>query len=141
MTRFVELFLRTERDRLETLAPATAQKNINLDTLSLVAVALPPAKEQTRIVAEVDRLLSVDSALLSASELSQTRIGRLRQNVLKLAFEGRLVDQDPADEPATVLLERIRLEAAARSTPGDGTGEKPRAGRGRMRSRTEDLAR
>ena len=45
---------------------------------------------------------------------------RLRQAILKWAFEGKLVDQDPNDEPASVLLERIRSERAARAEE-DGT--------------------
>ena len=50
---------------------------------------------------------------LVASATSQ-RCARLRQSILKWAFEGKLVDQDPNDEPASVLLERIRAERAVR---------------------------
>jgi type I restriction enzyme S subunit len=51
----------------------------------------------------------------------------MRQSILKWAFEGRLVEQDPTDEPASVLLERIR---AARVEAGDGTAHKrPRRAR------------
>ena len=67
--------------------------------------------EQHRIVSEVERRLSVVAAL--------ARARRLRQAVLKQAFEGRLVEQDPDDEPASVLLERIRAQREAR-TPARG---------------------
>lgn len=134
-TRFVELFLRTERDRLKRLAPATAQKNINLDTLSRVAIALPPADEQARIVAEVDRLLSLTSDVASACCISEARIARLRRAGLRWAFEGRLVDQDQTDEPAAVLLERIRRETAARGNPTEQKREGRRARRGRIGSK------
>lgn len=77
---------------------------------------LPPYAEQVRISAEVDRLLA--TVLLSSMELEATllRSRRLRQSILKGAFEGRLVDQSPTDEPASMLLERIKAERAAATT-------------------------
>lgn len=116
--RFVELFLRTAKQELARYAPATAQKNINLEVLSAVAVPLPPYAEQARIVGEVDLLLSIGATGDESARLSALRASRLRQSILKWAFEGRLVDQDPTDEPASVLLERIRAErASATDTP------------------------
>lgn len=127
LIRYVELFLRTARQRLEQYAPATAQKNINLDTLSGVAVPLPPAAEQQRMVDELDRLLSMSSSVESTLESNKRRIARLRQSVLKWAFEGKLVDQDPNDEPAEKLLERIRAERAAAVPEKKPRGRKPKA--------------
>jgi len=70
-------------------------------------VPIPPLAEQSEIVAEVDRRLSVaDAAGVQVAHALQ-RAARLRQSILKRAFEGRLVDQDPSDEPAAVLLRRI----------------------------------
>jgi type I restriction enzyme S subunit len=114
--RFIELFLRTAKQELERYAPATAQKNINLEVLAAVAVPLPPREEQARIVREVDRLLSVGSYGDASAQQNALRCTRLRQSILKWAFAGRLVDQDPTDEPASVLLERIRAERAAAPT-------------------------
>jgi type I restriction enzyme S subunit len=71
---------------------------------------LPPLTEQQRIVDEVERRLSVVEELEAAVEANLKRSERLRQAVLKRAFEGKLVPQDPDDEPAGVLLERIRGE-------------------------------
>ena len=68
---------------------------------------LPPLAEQRRIVDEVERRLSVVEALEQAVEANLTRARRLRQAILKKAFEGRLVPQNPNDEPASALLERI----------------------------------
>jgi len=112
LTRYVEMFLRTAKQRLDQFAPATAQKNINLDTLSKVAVPLPPLNEQRRMVEELDRLFSVGSTIDDCVLANQHRCARLRQAVLKWAFEGKLADQDATDEPAESLLARIRAERA-----------------------------
>jgi len=133
--RFVEYFIRTAKQDLERYAPATAQKNINLRTLRGVAVPLPPLAEQRRIVEEVERRLSVVAALEASVEASLARARRLRQAVLKQAFEGRLVEQDPSDEPASVLLERIKAEKARGSTARRVTAKSK--GRGRQSTRKE----
>jgi len=113
LTRYVEMFFRTAKRRLDQYAPATAQKNINLDALSKLAVPLPPRNEQLRMVEEFDRLFSVSSAIDDYGSANLRRCVRLRQAVLKWAFEGKLVDQDPTDEPAERLLTRIRTERAS----------------------------
>ncbi len=89
--RFVEFFIRTAKEDLKRYAPATAQKNINLDTLQKLAVPLPPLAEQRRIVAEVERRLSVVQELDATLTANLARAERLRQSILKRAFEGRLV--------------------------------------------------
>jgi type I restriction enzyme S subunit len=71
-------------------------------------IVLPPLAEQHRIVAEVERRLSVIDELEGVAEATLKRAERLRQAILKRAFEGKLVPQDPSDEPASVLLARIR---------------------------------
>ena len=70
--------------------------------------------EQEAIVAEVEARPSDVTAAEAVVSANLTRAARLRQSILKEAFAGRLVPQDPADEPASALLERIR---AARETP------------------------
>jgi len=71
---------------------------------------LPPLAEQVEIVAEVEIGLSQIDAAEAAVAHSLQRATRLRQSILKQAFEGKLVPQDPADEPASVLLERLRAD-------------------------------
>jgi type I restriction enzyme S subunit len=74
---------------------------------------LPPVHEQERITGETQRILSIIDDVAANTSTYIVRCARLRQSVLKWAFEGRLVDQDPTDEPAAVLLERIRAERAS----------------------------
>lgn len=108
LVRYVEMFLRTAKQDLDRYAPATAQKNINLETLERVAVPLPPLAEQGRMIEELDRILSIGSVVEGSIVQQTLRSGRLRQAILSIAFEGKLVDQDPADEAADVLLSRLR---------------------------------
>ena len=75
-------------------------------------VPLPPTSEQDTIVAEVDRRISLADAAERAVENGLAKAKRLRQAILKRAFEGKLVPQDPSEEPASVLLERIRAARA-----------------------------
>lgn len=81
--------------------------------IRLLPVAVCAGAEQRRICVELARRLSVLDRLGAEIETQLGRADRLRQAVLKHAFEGKLVPQDPNDEPASVLLERIRAEHAA----------------------------
>lgn len=86
--------------------------SINLTKLRALPVPLPPAPEQVRIVAEVDDVLSISKHSDQLVERNLKRASRLRQAILKWAFEGKLADQDPNDEPAAALLKRIQAERA-----------------------------
>jgi type I restriction enzyme, S subunit len=87
--------------------------HLGADRLSRIEFPLPPELEQSRIVTEVERRLSFIEELQMQVETNLNRSERLRQAILKHAFEGKLVPQDPSDEPASVLLERIRAEREA----------------------------
>lgn len=87
--------------------------SINLTKLGALPIPLPPAAEQRRIVQEVERLFEEAGVVEVAANSGLQRAERLRQSVLKRAFEGRLVPQDPTDEPAAVLLKRIHAERQA----------------------------
>ena len=87
--------------------------SINLTVLSQFPIPIPPLAEQQRIVAEVERRLSVIQQAEATVTASLVRADRLRQSILKQAFSGQLVPQDPDDEPASALLERIRAEREA----------------------------
>lgn len=102
--------------------------HLSAGTMECWPTRIPPLAEQRRIVAHVEDSLSVVRAVQQAVETDKLRCARLRQSLLAMAFQGRLVDQDPTDEPASVLLDRVRAERAkAASSP-----ETPRR-RGRPR--------
>lgn len=144
--RWVEIWFRNPSKTQEMVLKAheVARKTLNLEDVRGALVAVPPAAEQRRIISEVERRLSVVAELESAVEVNMKRADRLRQAILRRAFEGRLVSSDPSDEPATVLLERVRAECrrfqATVSEPGQTSGTdgaaKRRVGRDRRRART-----
>lgn len=86
LARYVELYFRTIRANLERFAPATAQKNINLAVLERVQVPLPPPTERERIVAEVDRRLSIVREVEAEVESNLRRAETLRHHILSRAF-------------------------------------------------------
>ncbi|MCW2899264.1 MAG: restriction modification system specificity subunit [Streptosporangiaceae bacterium] len=78
---------------------------------------VPPIEVQAEIVKRTQETLDMITRMVSGVHAAARRGERLRQAVLADAFAGRLVPQDPTDEPASVLLERIRTERAAASKP------------------------
>jgi type I restriction enzyme S subunit len=85
-------------------------KNLHVEDIKEIMLPLPPLAEQRRIVAEVERRLSVAQEIGSVVTGCLERASRLRQAILKQAFEGRLVAQNPEDEPAETPLETIIKE-------------------------------
>jgi type I restriction enzyme, S subunit len=110
---WLRLVFCASREALIRFGKGSVHKTIYFPEWLSVHIAVPPALEQARIVAEADRLLSVADAAEATLAAGVGRCARLRQAILKWAFEGRLVDQDPTDEPASVLLDRIRAERAS----------------------------
>ena len=92
---------------LNQYATATAQPGLSVNTIGDVQIPLPPYKEQVRIVAAIEQWYSLIDALETAKEDLQTSIEYTKSKILDLAIHGRLVLQDPNDEPAIELLKRI----------------------------------
>jgi len=95
---------------LEGASVGTTMTNLNQEIVFQLPVQFPPIVEQRRIALELDRHYSVIDSVEQTLSQQRARLSAARQAILKWAFEGRLVDQDPADEPASALLERIRTE-------------------------------
>ena len=111
------LFL--EALKLNQYATATAQPGLAVSTIEGVLLPVPPLAEQGRIVAALDRCLSlVDTVERDGDELDAL-FRRLRSKVLDLAVRGELTERDPADEPAGELLARIHDEKLAMVARGE----------------------
>ncbi len=119
------LLSKAGREQITRVASSTSGLyTLSLSKVAALPVPLPPLAEQKRIVAEVERRLSVVKKVEAALAANLHRAGRLRQSILKQAFEGRLVAQDLADEPASVLLERIREAKAEAEAKGKARKKK-----------------
>ena len=116
LPEFIKWSIDVISNQLEAFAPATAQKNINLAVLNDVEFRCPPLNEQTEIVRRVEALFAYADRLEARYTTARARIERLTPALLAKAFRGELVPQDPNDEPAAVLLGRIRAARAAELT-------------------------
>ncbi len=113
---YLYYYLTTQTDRLRRINQGAAQPNLNTSIVKRIVVPVPPKFEQERIVAEVERRFSVLDEMEQTVSYGLRRAARLRQAILHQAFTGQLVPQDPDDEPASVLLDRIRAERTATSS-------------------------
>ena len=86
---------------------AVNQSNINAQKLSQLKIPIPPLKEQGRIVTEMDKWISLIDIVKNAKDDLQTIIKQTKCKILDFAIHGKLVPQDPKDEPAIELLKRI----------------------------------
>ena len=93
------------QQQIQGITKGVAQKKVSLGRFAKIAYPLPPLAEQHRIVDEIDRRFSILDAVEAAIDLNLRRCERLRQAILKWAFEGKLVQPEPTDvepEPAEV---------------------------------------
>ena len=103
-------------DQLTKYLKSTAQPSISITALREVIVPLPPLEEQKRIVAKIEKLMPlVDEYAESYNRLQKIDNefeDKLKQSVLQYAMEGKLVKQNPSDEPASELIKKIENEKA-----------------------------
>ncbi len=96
---------------------ATAQPDLGLAHIKQLAIPIPSKQEQTQIVEEIESRLSICDQLEATIIENLQKAEALRQSILKQAFEGKLVPQDPNDEPAEKLLERIKADRPEQRSP------------------------
>ena len=105
----------TSRSHLVSKVKTTAgQTGISGEDLKKTPIPLPPFFEQEAALTDLEVLLQSIKDLEAPTELGLKQSTAQRQNILRAAFSGQLVPQDPRDEPASVLLARIRAERAVR---------------------------
>jgi type I restriction enzyme S subunit len=132
---FIFYWLKTDAFQSAVLAVSrSAQNGFNKSDLEAVHVPVPSIDVQKKVVRVIETAYTWIDRLASEATSARKLIDHLDQAVLAKAFRGELVPQDPNDEPASVLLGRIREERrmmpAARKTPAKAVGGKPR-GRGK----------
>ena len=110
---FIELFLNSSahgQEQYRRWIYGEGRPHLSFDHLRATAIALPPLAEQQEIVRRVESLFKVADQIEERYQKAKAHVDKLTQSILAKAFRGELVPQDPNDEPASVLLERIRKE-------------------------------
>jgi type I restriction enzyme S subunit len=112
---YVYYYLEQEYERTRKLSSGNNQPALNKKRVQSMPLPLPPLEEQREIVGEIDRCTSVIADIEKSIDENQRRANNFRQSILKRAFAGKLIPQNPNDEPSSMLLERIRAERAIAS--------------------------
>jgi len=114
---YVKLALQANYFEMRQLAEGGNQPNLNLSKIRNFLIFLPPLEEQKEIVRRIEERFGKIDKLEQEYQKAVKLCDRLEQETLAKAFRGELVPQDPNDEPASVLLERIRAERAMLTQP------------------------
>lgn len=119
LASYIRLLFATEyyREHIRTQSQGTNINNVKAEYITELLVPLPPLAEQARIVAEIEKyealIAEYDKLEQQATKLDDEIYDNLKKSILQYAIQGKLVPQDPNDEPASVLLARIRAEKKA----------------------------
>ena len=135
---FLNLSLNSPRARdycWRVKSDGVSQSNINAKKLAAYPFQLPPIEEQQEIVRRAQDLFTLADQLVARLKSARKVVDRLTPALLAKAFRGELVPQDPNDEPASVLLERIRAARQAEA----GAGKPSRRGRPKAAANPDQL--
>tara|TARA_R110002051_G_scaffold325722_2_gene430493 strand:- start:458 stop:1636 length:1179 start_codon:yes stop_codon:yes gene_type:complete len=117
---FLMYALMAEGDDIRAFGKGSTHTTIYFPEIRALHISLPPLAEQQEIVRKIRAGLANVDRLATEAAAARRLLDRLGQAVLAKAFRGELVPQDPADEPASVLLDRIRTERAVAPKPKRG---------------------
>jgi type I restriction enzyme, S subunit len=120
----VKLFFLKNYSDIRQIASGGVQPNLNLSMIKSTLVPLPPMNEQIEICSIVEHCMLTADNIKQQHQQAETQLETLNQSILAKAFRGELVPQDPNDEPASVLLERIKAEKTKQETTGKKTKKK-----------------
>ena len=104
-------FLLAWRDNFIAMGDGGAQSNISKEKIESTLMPLPPLYEQHRIVSSIQAYLRILNSIESNKETLTDRIAKAKSKIIDLAMQGKLVPQDPADEPAADMLRRVNPKA------------------------------
>ncbi len=127
--KYLFYYLLAERDNLKKRGAGAAQPNISREKIIAYLFPLPPFAEQKRIIEKLEEILALvdeygkNEEILS--EMNQKLPKQIRQSILQYAVQGKLVEQNPQDEPASELLKRIKAEKEQLIKDGKIKKEKP----------------
>ena len=113
LPEYRNLFMESQTATILEQAWGGAQPNISPNTIIGFDILLPPYAEQCRIVCKANELLALVSNIEFVQDHIETRVDDIKTKVLDLAIHGKLVSQDPSDEPAINLLRRINPDFKA----------------------------
>ncbi len=118
--QYLNLWFSSFEIRLQIEIPlrsTSGVNNINSDEVKRLYIPMPPLAEQAEIVRRIENLFKLADSIEQQYQLAGDQLENLNQSILAKAFRGELVPQDPNDEPASVLLERIKAEKAKVEQP------------------------
>ena len=118
---YIYYFLLAEKENISLKASGTTFKELSGTEFGKIFIPLPPLSEQRRIVEKIEELLALVDDLETNKIDLQSYIKQAKSKVLEMAVRGELVPQNPEDEPASVLLERIKKEQKSSKSKGKTT--------------------
>jgi len=107
---------RLGQNQFGALQRGATKAGLGLDDIRSVNIPMPPFEEQEEIISKIEKRLSVIDEIDIEVEKNLKRSKYLRQSILKKAFSGKLVPQDPNDEPVSILMEKIKQELVKNGT-------------------------
>jgi type I restriction enzyme, S subunit len=118
------------QDQIKNVSQGSAQPCLYINRISALQIPFPPLEEQKEIVRRVEDLFKFADQIEARYKKARSYTDKLTQSILAKAFRGELVPQDERDEPASVLLERIKAENSAqpKTAKGKQKAKTPKAG-------------